>query len=233
MKKIIKQIIGKIKDYRYESSKAHLIEKIGLLGIRNYTINDDLSIDVNESVVLAHKDITEIPIKFRNVSGSFLCQHNHLKSLKNAPAYVGKDFICSHNNLKSLKYSPKIVMGDFNCNQNKIVNFKDSPEYIGQTLLAVNNNIKDFEYFPNEVKGVAFLTENPVRNLDKLHNCKAPKAIHIAEDDDNIYLAKRYTKEELEKIICRNNVLIQKENLENTLTVKEDLRESTKRKMKI
>jgi hypothetical protein len=39
--------------------------------IKNYTINDDLSIDVDGDVDLSNKSLIKIPIKFRKVSGNF------------------------------------------------------------------------------------------------------------------------------------------------------------------
>ena len=90
--------------------------------IRNYTINDDLSIDVYGNVdiqyVTTRRSINildEIPIKFNKVSGYFNCSNNRLTSLENCPKYVGKMFRCDENNLTSLEHSPEFVGGSFDC----------------------------------------------------------------------------------------------------------------------
>ena len=44
-------------------------------GIENYTINDDGTIDVNGYVNLYNKNLTKLPLKFRNVTGDFYCNH--------------------------------------------------------------------------------------------------------------------------------------------------------------
>ena len=56
------------------------------LKIDNYTINPDGSIDVDGDGDLSDMNLTELPIKFNRISGSFYCYSNNLKTLK----------ICSH-----------------------------------------------------------------------------------------------------------------------------------------
>jgi hypothetical protein len=46
--------------------------------ITNYTINSDGSIDVNGSVYLNDKNLTELPLKFNKVSGYFYINDNKL-----------------------------------------------------------------------------------------------------------------------------------------------------------
>jgi len=50
-------------------------------GIKNYTINDDGSIDVDGNVNLSYRKLTKLPLKFNNVSGNFLCYNNQLTTL--------------------------------------------------------------------------------------------------------------------------------------------------------
>ena len=47
-------------------------------GIKNYTINSDGSIDVDESVDLSNRKFTELPLKFGSVGGDFNCYDNEL-----------------------------------------------------------------------------------------------------------------------------------------------------------
>jgi hypothetical protein len=71
-------------------------------GIKNYTINEDSTIDVDGDVNLHRNRLTKLPLKFRKVSGDFSCHRNQLKSLSGAPLSVGGDFSCYSNELKSL-----------------------------------------------------------------------------------------------------------------------------------
>jgi len=108
-----------------------VFKKLEKLGIRNYTFNDDFSIDVNGSVDLDCRRLTKIPVKFRNVSGDFDCNDNKLTSLEGCPETVGGNFDCSLNNLKSLLGSPKTVGDNFNCSFSKLTSLEGCPETVG------------------------------------------------------------------------------------------------------
>ena len=54
-------------------------------GIKNYTINEDGSIDVDGDVDLSNRKLIELPLKFRNVNGNFYCSWNELTSLEGFP----------------------------------------------------------------------------------------------------------------------------------------------------
>ena len=83
-----------------------------------YTINNDLTVDVNESVYLFQSSLENIPIEFNKVSENFYCYDNKLESLKNVPKYIGGEFNCYDNELKSLEGHPEYVGGDFDCKSN-------------------------------------------------------------------------------------------------------------------
>lgn len=74
--------------------------------IKNYTINKDGSIDVTDNVNLSFMGLSELPLKFNIVLGSFDCSDNELTSLKNCPIEVGEYFKCHHNQLTDLEYFP-------------------------------------------------------------------------------------------------------------------------------
>jgi hypothetical protein len=89
-------------------------------GIEKYTINDDGSIDVNGSVNLYNKGLTELPLTFNKVTGNFECGVNRLTSLKGSPRWVGGYFYCTNNNLTSLEFSPDYVGSFFSCQYNNL-----------------------------------------------------------------------------------------------------------------
>lgn len=70
--------------------------------IRNYTINPDGSIDVDGNVYLNTMNLTEIPLKFNKVSGSFDVSNNKLTSLEGSPDIVDGTYYCSSNIIKDL-----------------------------------------------------------------------------------------------------------------------------------
>jgi len=88
--------------------------------VKNYVINDDLSISVNANVDLSFMNIIEFPsyIKFDKVSGYFDCSENKLISLRGCPREVIGNFYCYNNKIDSLNYCPEEVTGKFFCQGN-------------------------------------------------------------------------------------------------------------------
>ena len=75
-----------------------------------YTVNSDLSIDT-DGVVLFDANLTEIPLKFNKVNGTFNCMNNKLTSLKNSPEYMSGSLNVFQNNIKTFDYFPKKIDG--------------------------------------------------------------------------------------------------------------------------
>ncbi len=126
--------------------------------ITDYTINDDMSIDVNGSVSLSNQKLTKIPLTFNKVSGGFYCTSNLLKSLKGCPKEVVGDFNCSNNQLMSLEDCPDIVSGNFYCAHNQLSSFKGVPKYIGGRFIYYNNQPLSLPFSVSELGEVAITT---------------------------------------------------------------------------
>ncbi len=108
------------------------------MGIKNYTINKDGTVDVEGDVDIFYKNLTgEIPIQFNKVGGSFYCYNNKLISLKGAPEKVGGDFSCTYNNLTSLKGAPKEVGRDFDCSNNKTKFTEEDVEAVSKVKYGI------------------------------------------------------------------------------------------------
>jgi len=145
----------------YESFDTNEIHEIcKKYSIRNYTINNDGSIDVDGDVNLYKRKLIKLPLKFNKVN-FFNCSENKLlTSLEGSPIEVNKGFFCCSNNLKSFQYAPKIIRGDFRCNY---------------------NNIKSFEYFPIYVVSFSCFN-NPIYQVWKLF--KDDTKIELLNDFD-------------------------------------------------
>ena len=115
--------------------------------IKNYTINSDGSIDVDEDVNLHNLGLEKLPFKFNKVNGHFNCNFNNLKSLEGSPIEVNGGFDCNDNELTSFEFSPKIIRGYLCCE---------------------NNKIKTFEYFPSSIKYNFYCDVNPIWEVWKL-----------------------------------------------------------------
>jgi hypothetical protein len=109
--------------------------------IRNYIINDDGSIDVEGDVGLARLGLTKLPLKFRNVSGSFFCGDNQLVTLVGAPQSVGGKFVCDGNQLTTLEGAPQSVGDGFYCHNNQLRTLEGAPQSVGGYLYFNNNPV--------------------------------------------------------------------------------------------
>ena len=102
-----------------QSIKAEIEVWCEEMGIRNYTINSQGEIDVDNCVSFTGKTFKEIPYKFGTVTNYFsLRDCKNLTSLKNCPNYItGNNMfdIDGCTKLNSLEGCPKEVGGCFYC----------------------------------------------------------------------------------------------------------------------
>ena len=111
-------------------NKQDIINWLDKYNIKNYTINEDLTVDVDGNVNLYSKGLTEIPVQFNKINGNFGCSDNKLTSLKGFPKEVNGYFWCSVNKLTTLEYGPEIINGDFCCSYNPFKSFTNWPKHI-------------------------------------------------------------------------------------------------------
>jgi hypothetical protein len=150
-----------------EESKIHQICK--RYNIEDYTINDDLSIDVDDNVCLSNNNLDKIPLKFNRVNGYFYIHYNNLTSLEDCPKWVGGEFSCYENNfLTSLEFGPKWVGSNFNCRFNNITSLEYLPKCIGGELNFRYNKIWSFVGIPDNFRGDLYCFGNPVYEIWQL-----------------------------------------------------------------
>lgn len=137
-------------------------------GLKDYKVNNDLSVDVNGNVDISKRKLSRIPIKFNSVRGHFFCHFNNLKSLENSPEIVEGGFNCSENQLTSLKYGPKEVYS-FDCSRNLLKDLKFSPKKVKGIFDCSQNQLRTLEGAPRQVKAFD-CSHNYLKNLDFLPN---------------------------------------------------------------
>jgi len=169
-------------DQFYESS-LEIEEWLIKMLVKSYTINDDLSVDVQGDVDIADKGLSNIPVQFGVVSGLFSCQNNKLTTLKGCPHIVGRGFECNDNKLSSLEYSPKAVGGSYICWDNQITSLKHIPQMIYGDFSCASNLLKSLEYGPLMVKG-NFNCDN--NHLTSLKHCPQYINGHVAAHNNQI-----------------------------------------------
>ena len=124
------------------------------------TSNDDSTIDVEGVVDFSYMKLSQLPLKFRNVSGSFYCHSNRLTSLEGAPKHVGGNFFCSDNRLTSLEGAPANVGGDFWCDNNRLTSLEGAPANVGGDFFCTNNKLTSLEGAPVDVGGSFWCRDN-------------------------------------------------------------------------
>ena len=155
-------------NYQTEEEIAKICEKYR---IRNWSINKDGLVDVNDDVYLGFKGLTELPIKFGIVSGYFYCYRNNLTTLKGAPQSVGDGFSCSDNNLTTLEGAPESV-GSFSCSNNNLTTLEGAPESGGVGFYCHHNSLTTLEGAPESVDGYFDCSWNKLTTLQG-----APKSV--------------------------------------------------------
>ena len=85
-------------------SKSEIAKWLDKYNIKNYTINDDLTVDVAGHVFLDNKGLATIPIQFGQVGGNFWCNNNKLKSLEGCPNVIRGGFYCADKFKNDIEY---------------------------------------------------------------------------------------------------------------------------------
>jgi hypothetical protein len=173
-------------------------------GIINYTINEDGSIDVDGNVDLTNKVLTDIPLKFRSVSGYFSCGYNKLTSLEGAPISVGCYFDCSDNKLTNLEGAPKEIGSDFDCSNNELTNLEGAPDNVGGCFYCDYNELTNLEGAPDKVGSSFYCGNNELTSLEG-----SPKEIggYFSCFNNKLTTLKGITQNRSIKIFCAINNL--------------------------
>lgn len=135
--------------------------------IKNYTINEDGTVDVNGSVHLNSCELTKIPLNFNKVSGSFRCDNNNLKSLEGCPKEVGGDFDCGRNEaLNSLEGCPYKIGGRFYCNNCYLDSLIGGPKEVGESYDCSYNFLSSLEHSPIIINDVFDCSDNFIESFE-------------------------------------------------------------------
>jgi len=146
-------------------TKEEVEKVLNILGIKNYKINEDLSVDVNGDADINEKKLKTIPIKFGKIDGNFSCHNNNLTSLQGAPASVGGGFDCRYNNLTSLQGAPASVGGGFDCRYNNLTSLQGAPASVGGGFYCSSNNLTSLQGAPASVGGGFYCSSNNLTSL--------------------------------------------------------------------
>lgn len=177
--------------YNMLKNKKDIESWLKSMEIKNYTINDDLTVDVNEGVNISLRGLTHLPVQFgivkghfyidqneltscegfpKFVDGSLLCYSNEITSLKHCTTEVNGIFDCSQNKLSSLEYCPKTINGDFNCSYNQLTSLKHSPKTVNGNYYCQANKLTSLKGISNDTNGIFNCSHNKLTSLNYAPN---------------------------------------------------------------
>ena len=133
--------------------------------VRNYIINEDLTVDVNETVVLKKLLDIELPVQFGNIEGSFLCMDGELTTLKGFPKKINGDFSCKKNKISNLDYFPELITKSISIGDNNISDIKKKTKTINGDLTIENNKIREFSPNTKLILGELQANSNLIESL--------------------------------------------------------------------
>ena len=160
--------------------KQRIKAQCKILGIENYVINDDGTVDVNGNLTIylvidkIKKDESHnILINFNKVNGNV---NISLQWKKNGRAGKGQlpftfnevtgNFHASHNMLKTLIGCPKKVGGCFDVRANRLDTLEGSPETVGGYFCASLNSLDDLKGSPKYVGDSFIVSDNHLKTLE-------------------------------------------------------------------
>src|SRR5574344_693371 len=160
------KILKKFKQYFGNTEIDKICKKYK---IKNYTINSDNSVDVDDNVKLRDKKLKSIPLNFNIVNGNFDCGNNQLTSLQYSPQYMESgNFSCGRNKIESLQYCTELIRSDFYCYNNKLTSLEYHPTVYGEFHCQYNqiNTFENFYYYKEDV----YFDGNPIWDIYELFN---------------------------------------------------------------
>ena len=136
------------------------------LEIKNYTINEDLTVDVTGNIKIDYRVLKVIPVQFGVVTGDFSCNDNKLTTLQGGPTKVGGNFSCNGNQLTTLQGGPTEVGGNFDCSNNQLTTLKGGPTKVGEDFYCGNNQLTTLQGGPIKVGGTFYCGDNKLTTLE-------------------------------------------------------------------
>lgn len=151
----------------YKENYSKIKELCGEYGIKDYIINNDLTIDVDGDVDLRNLNITEIPLNFNKVKGKFCIPNTKIKSLKGCPKYIGGHFeLYFCQDLKNFEYGPTYVGGDIDAFSTGIESLKGLPDVINRNLDLSSSRLTSLKHSPKIINGQFDVSNNKLDSVE-------------------------------------------------------------------
>lgn len=96
-----------LKIKKFVEERRRISDWLDNMEVENYSINSDLTVDVDGDVHLDDNLLTELPVQFGKVDGFFSVDDNLLSSMKGFPKEINYSLYIANNRLTEIEYLPK------------------------------------------------------------------------------------------------------------------------------
>lgn len=151
----------------------------------DYVIHDDMSVSGKRTIDLSEKNLTRIPVKFKEIKGSFYLDGNPLTTLLNCPEIVTGNFSCIKTQITSLEHAPKKV-GLYD--ENFVVTYNDNLT----SLTKIHKYVKSVKH--------TFIFDIGTTHVLGLLKIQGLQHIVVREEDGSAWGSTRYVSN-LERIL--------------------------------
>lgn len=135
--------------------------------VKNFTINDDLTIDVNDDLFI-EEDLPDF-INFNRVYADCTFWYSPITTLRGAPKYVSGNFECHRTSIETLEYCPIEIGGSFEVVDNKkLKNIDNLPQKVGYIIKFYSNSKRVNK---NMYQKLCDITNNRVFIKEKDYHC--------------------------------------------------------------
>jgi hypothetical protein len=160
------------------------------MNIKNYTINDDSTVNINGDLNLFGHELTNIPIHFKEITGTVDLGNNQLTELPLLPKEI-KSLGVDANKLENLLGCPEIIHNHFDCSSNNLISLKGGPEKVYGSYEAHDNMIEFYQNVPKYIGGLLTLDLHDFTVLRNWQHCDFKnvrfKTEHLVAQWENFY----------------------------------------------
>lgn len=132
--------------------------------VTNFSVDPTTgAVDVTGNVMLDVDNITQLPVKFGRVTGSFSVGGSDLTTLEGCPTFVGKTFNCRNTDITDFTGGPQEVGGSYTASNNaKLTSLQGLPRIVPGTLdLSGKSQLKTLDGI-SEQMGSLSLPSSPI-----------------------------------------------------------------------
>ena len=131
------------------NTEYEIKEFLDKVGIKKYTIQKDLSVDVHQNAKIVYENLRRFPIIFNSIEGDVILTANKLETLEGLPNEIFGTLDISNNLLRTLEHCPKIIHGDFDASECYLDNLKNAPKEVMGDVNLEANFIKTLDGLPS------------------------------------------------------------------------------------